>query len=119
VYKNLTIASILTFALIASAFAMTQNALVADPEHYTLELENDQVRIVRIKYGPGEKSVMHSHGASVAVALTDANFSMTLPDGTVLSESQSAGDATWADAGEHLPENLSDEAAEVLLIELK
>jgi hypothetical protein len=43
-----------------------------DPKHYHVEFENDRVRVVRIKYGPGEKSVMHSHPESVAVGLTDA-----------------------------------------------
>ncbi len=37
-----------------------------DSKHYKIEFENDRVRVVRIKYGPGEKSVMHSHPESVA-----------------------------------------------------
>ena len=32
-----------------------------DPKHYVVEFENDRVRVVRIKYKAGEKSVMHSH----------------------------------------------------------
>ena len=39
---------------------------VVDPDHYTVEFENDAVRILRIKYGPGDESVMHSHPESVA-----------------------------------------------------
>ena len=46
-----------------------------DPKHYTVEFENDRVRVVHIKYKPGEKSVMHSHPESVAVFLTDAHGS--------------------------------------------
>ena len=38
-----------------------QDAVKVDPEHYKVEFENDQVRVLRITYGPGEKSVMHSH----------------------------------------------------------
>jgi hypothetical protein len=29
-----------------------------DSKHYSVEFENDKVRVLRIKYGPGEKSVM-------------------------------------------------------------
>ena len=35
--------------------AVAQDATVVDPEHYTVEFENDYVRIVRISYGPNEK----------------------------------------------------------------
>jgi quercetin dioxygenase-like cupin family protein len=36
-----------------------------DPKHYKVEFENERVRVVRIKYKPGEKSVMHSHPESI------------------------------------------------------
>ena len=43
-----------------------------DAQHYTVEHEDEQVRALRARYGPHEKSVMHSHPALVGVALTDA-----------------------------------------------
>jgi hypothetical protein len=49
-----------------------QDAVKVDPKHYKVESENDQVRILRVPYGPHEKSVMHSHPALVAVFLNDA-----------------------------------------------
>ena len=30
-----------------------------DPKHYKVEFENERVRVLRVSYGPGEKSVMH------------------------------------------------------------
>jgi hypothetical protein len=45
----------------------TCDPVKVDPKHYTVEFENDKVRVLRIKYGPGEKSVMHAHPALVAV----------------------------------------------------
>jgi uncharacterized RmlC-like cupin family protein len=110
---------LLLVAALFSIAALAEDAVKADPEHYTVEFENDKVRIIRIKYGPGEKSVMHSHGPSVAVALTNNDAQMTFPDGTTESAPTALGDANWADAGEHLPANLSDEPLEVVLIELK
>jgi hypothetical protein len=49
-----------------------QDAVKVDPQHYAVVSENDQVRILKVHYGPHEKSVMHSHPATVAVFLTDA-----------------------------------------------
>jgi hypothetical protein len=65
------------FARILSA----QDAAKVDPKHYTVVSENDQVRILKVHYGPHEKSVMHSHPASVAVFLTDAKGQFSYPDG--------------------------------------
>src|SRR2546427_7894851 len=53
---------------------------VVDPKHYTVELENERVRVLRIKYGPHEKSVMHSHPAIIAVFMTDGHSRFTYPD---------------------------------------
>ena len=98
---------------------MAEDAVVADPEHYTVEFENDKIRIIRIKYGPGEKSVMHTHADHVAVFLTSNATRFTLPDGTSVDADTVAGAAEYTDADEHLPENLSDDPLEVVLIELK
>ncbi len=105
----------------ATSIAMTnaEDAVIADPQHYAVEIENDRVRVIRIKYGPGEKSVMHTHGPHVAIFLTDNNVRMTLPDGTSSELTGEAGFTLWADGDEHLPENLSDKPFEVVLVELK
>ena len=105
----------------ATSFSTTigEDAVKADPQHYTVEFENDKVRILRIKYGPGEKSVMHTHGPHAAIFLTDNTVRMTLPDGTSAEATGEAGATLWSDAGEHLPENLSDKPFELVLVEVK
>jgi hypothetical protein len=60
---------------------MAQDPVQVDPQHYTVALEDDRVRVVRIRYGPREKSVMHEHPPSLVVFLTDAKFKFTYPDG--------------------------------------
>lgn len=102
-----------------TAIVIAEDAVDADPERYTVEFENDKVRVIRVKYGPGEKSVMHTHGPNVAVFLTSNRTAFHFPDGTSVDASTEAGGTRWADAGEHLPENLSDEPLEVILVELK
>src|ERR1017187_4830241 len=90
-----------------------------DSKHYKVVIDNDQVRVLRAKYGPHEKSVMHEHPASVAVFMSDGHIKFTLPDGTSQDINSKAHDATWADAGKHLPENAGDKPTEVIVIELK
>jgi quercetin dioxygenase-like cupin family protein len=81
--------------------------------------ENDQVRILKVHYGPHEKSVMHSHPATVAVFLTDANAQFSFPDGKKQPVSTKAGDSQYTPAQVHLPENTGDKAFDVIVVELK
>ena len=90
-----------------------------DSGHYSVEMENDTVRVLRIKYGPHEKSAMHWHPHHLAVTLTPAHFRMHFPDGTSQDLTVGAGEIIDAPSGEHLPENLSDQPFEAIAIELK
>ena len=90
-----------------------------DPKHYKVEFENERVRVVRIRYGPGEKSVMHSHPESIAVFLTDAHAKFTYPDGKTEDINASAGSVQHMDAFTHLPESKSKKRFEVIQVELK
>jgi quercetin dioxygenase-like cupin family protein len=96
-----------------------QDAVKADPKHYSVVTENDQVRILKVHYGPHEKSVMHSHPNTVAVFLTDAKGTFTFPDGKKQDFAVKAGDAQYSAAGIHLPENTGDKDMEVIVTELK
>jgi|SRR5579862_460631 len=102
-----------------AAAKTTLDPVKLDPKHYKVVLNNDQVRVLRATYGPGEKSVMHEHPASVAVFVSDGHVKFNLPDGTSQENNAKAHDATWADAGKHLPENIGDKPIEVMVIELK
>jgi quercetin dioxygenase-like cupin family protein len=93
--------------------------LKVDPKHYKVEFENEKVRVLRITYAPGEKSVMHYHPDSVAVNLNDDKIRMTTPDGKSQATPAKAGSASWAPAGSHLPQNVGDKPFEVVLVELK
>jgi len=90
-----------------------------DSKHYTVELENDKVRVLRIKYGAGEKSVMHSHPNTIAVFLTDASFRFGFPGGRTEDGTVKAGEVMYMDALDHLPENTGTKPFEVIAIELK
>ena len=113
---------ILVLALFVLSFCSVvhaQDAVKVDSKHYTVEFENDEVRVLRIKYGPGEKSVMHRHPNSVAIFMTDATGKFNFPKGAPQDFNSKAGDVLWNAGTVHLPENTGDQPFEVILVELK
>ncbi len=99
--------------------AMAQDPVKVDPKHYKVEFENNQVRVLRISYGPHEKSVMHDHPAGVVILLTDSNVKHTFPGGKTEERHGKPGETRWAAAEKHLAENLSDKPFELIFVELK
>jgi len=103
----------------AVPFLLAQDSVKADPKHYSVVSENDQVRIVRVHYGPHEKSVMHSHPNLVAIFLNDATGKFVFPDGKAQDFTSKAGQAQYVPATTHLPENTGDMPMDIVLVELK
>ena len=124
--RNLLIGLVLGVMLgIASSTLVAQrsaaafpDAVTADPKHYSVSFENDVARILRVKYGPGEKSVMHRHLPGCVIFLTDQTFNFTIPDGSTEPASVPAGALGCGDGNIHLPENIASEA-EFIMVEFK
>jgi hypothetical protein len=106
-------------ACLASEAPMASDPVSSDPQHYKVEFENSAVRVLRVSYGPHEKSVMHIHPSSVAVFLTDIHAKFSFPSEKVEESHFKAGQISWRNAEEHLPENLSEQPFEMILVELK
>jgi quercetin dioxygenase-like cupin family protein len=102
-----------------TALPASDDSVAVDPKHYKVEIQNDRVRVLRIKYGPGEKSVMHAHPANVAIFLADGQTKMTLPDGKTNMLDLKAGQVQWSDKDKHLPENSGGKPFELVLVELR
>jgi len=78
-----------------------------DPQHYRVEFENDQVRVLRVRYGPHEKGALHEHKLNRVVCyITD-------------HPGLKAGSVRVAGAATHTEENASDQAVERVAVELK
>jgi quercetin dioxygenase-like cupin family protein len=78
-----------------------------DPKHYKLELENAQVRVVRVRYGPGEKGPEHEHTLNhVIVYLND-------------QAGHKAGDFRFDGVAKHPEENKSDQTVERIVVDIK
>ena len=112
------ILAILVSAAIATP-VLAQDPVKVDSKHYKVEFENEHVRVLRITYGPGEKSVMHEHPDAVATFLVDAKSVFHLPDGSKVPNDNKKGAVLWTPAGKHLPENTGDKPFELILVELK
>src|SRR3984893_9906719 len=81
--------------------------VVVDPKHYKVEFENDQVRVLRIHYGPRETGAMHEHILNrVVTYLTDHS-------------NAKAGEVHLSGAATHTEENAFDQAVERVAVELK
>jgi beta-alanine degradation protein BauB len=91
----------------------------ADPKHSQVEFENDQVRVIRYHYDPGDKSPMHGHPDNVQVMLTDSMSNVTTPDGKTAPSAGKAGEAHWRQAVQHAVENTGDKAFDGILVEMK
>ncbi|MDP9169128.1 MAG: hypothetical protein M3N54_00810 [Acidobacteriota bacterium] len=77
-----------------------------DKKHATIEFENPQVRVLRVKLAAHEKSAMRGETDAVAIYLTDA-------------AGHKMGDAVWEPAGAGVEENKGDQALEMIRVELK
>ena len=125
--RNLVVGAALGLAVgFASSALLAQrggiavpDAVSADPAHYSVSFENELVRFLRVRYGAGEKSVMHRHSASCVIFLTDQTFDFTLPDGTTAPASVPAGALGCGDGNVHLPVNTGADAAEFIMVEFK
>jgi quercetin dioxygenase-like cupin family protein len=118
--KKLNIILVASFAVILlTGYSFAQDAVKVDPKHYKVEFENDEVRVLRITYGPGEKSVMHSHSEGVAIFMTDGEGKFTFPDGKTKDIKFKSGDVVWSPETSHQPENTGKKSYEVIQIELK
>ena len=98
---------------------MAGDAVSVVPDLYKVLFENDRVRVLETRYGPGVKSAMHSHPDLVAVAITPTKGKFTLPDGQTVDIELAAGEAAWVEAQDHTVENMGTSEFDVILVELK
>ena len=91
-----------------------------DPKHCKVETDNDQVRVIRARYGAHEKGVMHEHSWNYVVTfLTDCNMRVTNPEGESRTATKALGDVSAGGPSKHVEENLSDKPLEVVVVEFK
>lgn len=90
-----------------------------DPQHVTVPLENERVRVLHTVLEPHRKGPMHRHSSYVVVYLTELHTKMTLADGRTVDNPRKPGELAWRDAYQHQSENVGDRTAAEIQIELK
>jgi quercetin dioxygenase-like cupin family protein len=116
--------------MVLGAVAMTTLVAVAadsasldpvriSPQHYTVRLENDRVRVLEWRLEPGGKDPMHSHPDGVLIVLADSTLRGTTSDGTSHTFASANGEVKWGPAVRHSIENVGSTEAHSLLVELK
>ncbi|HXJ42639.1 MAG TPA: hypothetical protein VNH18_25385 [Bryobacteraceae bacterium] len=94
--------------------------LKVDPKHYKLEFENDQVRVLRVRFGAHEGAPLHEHQLTrIILYLTDSKTRVTAADGTVDETPHKAGDIVQGGPTKHSEINTLDHPVEVIVTELK
>jgi hypothetical protein len=117
--------SLLIFLLVLSASANAPAAqsasqklpdsVTADPKHYSIEFENDVVRVLRVRLGAGESAPAHTHAAYCAIELSDSS----LREGNGPVSESKAGQVFCGDALSHAPRNVGKGLAESIVVEFK
>jgi quercetin dioxygenase-like cupin family protein len=103
----------------ASVPASALDPVKVDPKHYKVELENDQVRVLRVKIGPHESTPLHEHSLNrVLTYITDKNIRVTT-DGKAETVQHKANEVSWGTPTKHKEQNLSDSPFEAVVVELK
>lgn len=117
--KNFTSVSVACVFALWSASTFAQDPVAVDATHYKTVFENAAVRVLKITYAPGSKSVMHQHPDSIVIPLTAAKVQFTLPDGKTQDSDMAVEAAMYSPAGTHSPANVDTKAMEALLVEFK
>ncbi len=95
-----------------------QDPVSVAPQQCKVEFENEQVRVLRWKVGPHEKTPMHEHPAMLSIPLTGGHVLYTASDGKTREIKAKAGQVTWSGAEKHSSENLGG-PTELIQVELK
>jgi hypothetical protein len=84
----------------------------------TVELDNDRVRVLRVRHEGAEQHPRVSRNDRVIVYLSPGHVRRTA-NGESQHIRHAAGDVVWRSASTHEVHNLEDLAHEVIIVELK
>ncbi len=117
--KNAKALSMVALALLWSGAVFAQDPVKVDPTHYKLMFENASVRVLKIDYAAGAKSVMHQHPDSIVIPLAASKVRFATPDGKTQDSDMPSESATYSPAGTHNPTNIGTGRVDGILVEFK
>jgi beta-alanine degradation protein BauB len=89
-----------------------------DPDKYRTLFENDVVRVLEYRDGPGAMTATHRHPDSVMYTLSAFRRRLHV-DGVTRDVEMPSGHAFWLPAQDHRGENIGSTDTHVLFVELK
>ncbi len=103
------------------------DAMAAAPVHHLVLLDNNQVRVLDTRLGPGERTPVHAHQWPAALyVLSWSDFVRRDAAGAVIVEScnwerrPAPGEALWGPAlVPHSVENVGDAELRIIAVEIK
>jgi hypothetical protein len=101
---------------------LAQDAATADPRSFRVVVDNDSVRVLEYRSGPGLGVCgqgTHYHPDRVTVALTDVKVKATNAEGKVVVREFPAGHVFFAPAETHATENVGGSGTRIYIIEVK
>ena len=95
-----------------------RDAVQIAPHVYKVVLENEHVRVLDTRTGPGDSSEMNSHPNMVGYAISDCTWDLTGPDDTTVLVAVNVGETFSLDAVDHSAHDVGTTGSHALLIEL-
>jgi hypothetical protein len=89
-----------------------------DPDKYSVVFENDRIRVLEYRDGPGAKTSPHDHPDSVMVTLSGFERRLTAAEQT-RDVRLAPGEIRWLDAQTHSGENIGTTPTHAVFVELK
>jgi hypothetical protein len=91
-----------------------------DPAHFKVALDNNQVRVLRLHLGKGEKTASTDERLErLLVPLTDAQLKTAGADGGVKAVHYRAGEVQWLMPGRQSDENTGPAPYDAIIVEFK
>ena len=98
--------------------AIAQDPVKASPKVYSVVLENDSVRVLKVSLPAGGKTAVHSHPDTMIIPLAASKVRF-MADGKSQEADMAAETATYAPATTHTSENLGKTAVNAIVVEFK
>ncbi len=117
--KNIRLVSIgaVSALCLGVPVAFAQDAVSTQPDNNKVLFENDRVRVIEVKFGPGTPLKTHSHPAHVVYMVEGGKAKFTTADGKVTEAEMQPGTVRWSDPVTHTVE--ASAPSHAIVVELK
>ncbi|HZL84480.1 MAG TPA: cupin domain-containing protein [Candidatus Krumholzibacteria bacterium] len=103
--RKIFIAGLILGVLSTAMVAFAQDPIKVGPNNYKLVHENDRVRVMEVRFKPGESIGMHSHPDHYVIVTSGGSLQISRPDGTKTDIVAKPGDVLWINAETHAAKN--------------